>query len=100
MVLNTQYLADWTAIKARKQEQIRKNNLVENLKRIPHEYRVGDKVMLENHLARKYEQPYKGPYIITKVNNNGTVRLKMGAASHGYRQSQTYPSISNYDCWK
>jgi hypothetical protein len=33
MVLNTQYVADWTAIKARKQELIRKNNIIENLKR-------------------------------------------------------------------
>ena len=29
MILNTQYLADWTAIKAHKQELICKNNIIE-----------------------------------------------------------------------
>ena len=56
MILNTQYLADWTAIKACKQQLIHKNNIIENVKRIPHQYKVGDKVMLENHSANKYEQ--------------------------------------------
>ena len=50
MILNTQYLADWTVIKACKQQLIRKNNIIENSKRIPHQYKVGDMVMLENHL--------------------------------------------------
>ena len=35
--------------------------------------------MLENHRANKYEQPYKGPYLVTQVNTNGTVHLKIGA---------------------
>jgi hypothetical protein len=32
MVLNVKHLADWTAIKARKQLIIHKNNQIENLK--------------------------------------------------------------------
>ena len=28
MILNAQYLADWTAIKARKQQLIHKNNII------------------------------------------------------------------------
>jgi hypothetical protein len=32
MVLNVQHLAHWTVITARKQQIIRKNNLIENLK--------------------------------------------------------------------
>jgi hypothetical protein len=48
MVLNVQHLTDWTAIKARKQQIIRKNNRIENSKRIPHHYQVGDLVMLKN----------------------------------------------------
>ena len=59
MTLNTQYLADWTVIKACKQQLICKNNIIENSKHITHQYKVGDKVMLENHHANKYEQPYK-----------------------------------------
>ena len=53
MILNAQYLADWTAIKARKQQLIRKNNIIENSKCIPYQYKVGDMVMLENHRANK-----------------------------------------------
>ena len=57
-----------------------KNNIIENSKRIPHQYKVGDEVMLENHHVNKYEQPYKGPYLVTEVKNtNGTVHLKIGA---------------------
>ena len=65
MILNMQYLADWTVIKAGKQELIHKNNIIENSKCIPHQYKERDEVMLENHCMNKYEQPYKGPYLIT-----------------------------------
>ena len=81
MILNMQYLAYWTAIKAHKQELIHKNNIIENSKCIPHQCKVGDKVMLENHRVNKYEQPYKDPYLITQVNTNGTVCLKIGAVT-------------------
>ena len=56
MTLDMQYLADWTAIKARKQQLIHKNNIIENSKHIPHQYKMGDTVMLENHSTNKYEQ--------------------------------------------
>ena len=45
MILNTQYLADWTVINACKQQLIRKNNIIENSKRIPHQYKVGAMVV-------------------------------------------------------
>jgi hypothetical protein len=81
IVLNIQHLTDWTAIKAHKQQIIRKNNRIENSKRIPHHYQVRDLVMLENNRANKYEQPYSGPYHITQVNTNGTVCLKINAVT-------------------
>ena len=85
MILNMQYLADWTVIKACKQQLIRKNNIIENSKCIPYQYKVGDMVMLENHRANKYKKPYKVhlPYLVTQVNTNGTVRLRI-ACSYGY----------------
>ena len=79
MILNMQYLADWTVIKAHKQQLICKNNIIKNSKRIPHQDNVGNMVMLENHCTNKYEQPYKGPYLVMQVNTNGTVHLKIGA---------------------
>jgi hypothetical protein len=101
MVLNVQHLTDWTAIKARKQQIIRKNNQIENSKRIPHHYQVGDLVMLENNRANKYEQPYSGPYRITQVNTtNGTVRLKINAVTDISKHTM-YPSIqdSQFQSW-
>ena len=91
MILNMQYLADWTAIKARKQQLIRKNNIIKNSKHIPYQYKVGDMVMLENHGSNKYEQPYKGPYLVTQVNTNGTVRLKIGAVTDTVNIRRIHP---------
>ena len=62
----------------RKQQIIAKNNRAENAKRIPHEYKAGDKVLLKIGTEYKYEAPYSGPHYISKVNSNGTVRLQMG----------------------
>ena len=91
MILNVQYQADWTAIKCHKQKIIRKNNQIENAKRIPYTYQVGDKVMIENNRANKYEQPYKGPYVILQVNTNGTVRLRMGAVTDTVNIRRIHP---------
>jgi hypothetical protein len=52
------------------------------VKRISHEYMVGDDVLYRNNYLAKYSQdPYDGPYHIVRANNNGTVRLKMGAVT-------------------
>ena len=38
-----------------------------------------DKVLYRNKTDSKYgEDPWKGPYDIVKVNDNGTVRLQIG----------------------
>ena len=52
-----------------------KDNIRENNKRVDHDYKVGDKVMINNHYVCKYETPYKGPYVKTKCWTNGTVTL-------------------------
>ncbi len=81
MIFNIKHVANWHAIKERKQKIIQKNNENENSKRIRHEYKVGDKVLLERDKPNKYESPYEGPYIVEEVNTNGTVRLTMGAVT-------------------
>ena len=89
--LNIQHKADGRAIKACEQQLIRENNHIENSKRIPYTYRVGDLVMLENYRANKYEQPYLGLYSICKVNTNGTVRLQMGAVNETVNIRRIHP---------
>ena len=90
MIFNIKHEANWKAINERKQRIIAKNNKYENSKRLPHDYKVGDKVLLERHDARKMERPYDGPYKITQVYTNGTVTIKKGAVyqRHNIRRIQ------------
>ena len=47
------------------------------MKRIPHTYQIGDKIMLKKYNQNKYGSPeYEGPYAITTVNDNGTVCIQ------------------------
>ena len=81
---NVRFEANWQYIKARRQRLIRQNNERENAGRVPHEYKVNDSVMVEQYQHRKYGQPkYKGPYVIDRVNDNGTVRLRQATANGG-----------------
>ena len=62
-----------------KQDIINVNNRKENLKRIEHEYRVGELVLLEKPgLIPKLSAPRTGPYRITETYTNGTVRIQRG----------------------
>ena len=79
MILNVGHIANWDYIKQRKQTLINKNNEKENSKRTPHEYSVGDKVLIKKGTENKYETPYEGPYSILKKHDNGTIRLQRGA---------------------
>ena len=56
---------------------------MENSKRIPHDYQVGDKVLLDlGDIKAKFADPkYDGPYEVVQVNNNGTVRIRKGAVT-------------------
>ena len=67
MIFNIQHAANWDIIRQHKQKMINQNNARENAKRIPHQYKAGDKVMLHTGTENKYEQPYSGPHTI--INN-------------------------------
>jgi hypothetical protein len=51
--------------------------------------------MLENNRVNKYGQPYSGPFCITQVNMNGTVRLKIntGTDTGNIRHIHQKPTI-------
>ena len=53
-ILNVSFEADWQYIKERKQKLMVQNNKRENATRIPHEYHVGDHVMVKCHSNRKH----------------------------------------------
>jgi hypothetical protein len=44
---------------------------------IPYEYKVGDQVLLETPgILRKLSTPRTGPYPVTNVYKNGTIRIQ------------------------
>ena len=79
MIFNIQHVANWEFIRSNKQRRIDKNNKAENAKRTAHLYKEDNLVLLLRGTENKYETPYKGPFCILKVYDNGTVRLKVGA---------------------
>ena len=60
-----------------------RSNVRENKRRVPYDYTVGQKAMIikatdGSHLP-KPEDVHEGPYEVTQVFTNGTVRLQRGA---------------------
>jgi len=81
---NVRFEADWKYIKERKQRLIRQNLKRENKNRIPHTYAVNDQVAVKQDPSRKHgEDRYRGPYRVTHVFPNGTVRLEQSTPSGG-----------------
>ena len=85
MIMPTTYLANWAAIQHRKQLQTDVANQRENASRIPHEFRVNDKVLIRRSLDNlgKLARPTLGPFRIVDVDQvpiNGTVIIDRGNA--------------------
>jgi len=92
MILPIKFKADWAAISERRQQQILRDNTRENSKRIPHEYKVGDKVSktrpgIQPKLRRKRD----GPYEVIAVYNNGTLRIRRGAITERVNITRLMP---------
>jgi hypothetical protein len=82
MFLEIPYLANWTAIGQRRQKLVDQNNVQENKNRVDFDYRTGQKVLLRKEgILRKAETRYEGPYVITEVHTNGTIRIQRGSWS-------------------
>ena len=91
-ILNTRHEANWQIIKDRKQRLINRGNERENKNRKDHTYQVGDKVLLKNEWKTKFNQDaYNGPYMITAVRNNGTVRARKGRVTDTYNLRNIIP---------
>ena len=96
MIFNLKSIIDWRTITARKQKQVIKDNLRENKGRIDHEYSIGDKIYLRpSGVQRKLEIQNKGPYRITHVHANGTVRLQMGIKNIKVNIRRIEPAFEN-----
>jgi len=79
MIFNLSTVVDWRAITLRKQKQVDRDNLRENARRITHDYAEQDKVYVTpDGINRKLDYRKKGPYTITQIYTNGTVRIQQG----------------------
>ena len=68
-----------------------KSNVYENNKRVNHDYKVGDKVIINNNDAYKYETPYKVLFLIEQCWTNGMVTLQCGAIKIRYNIRRINP---------
>jgi hypothetical protein len=79
MIFNLSTVVDWKTITETKQTQVDRDNLRENARRVTHDYAVGDLVYIKiDGIKRKLDNKKKGPYRITQVYTNGTVRVQRG----------------------
>ena len=77
MLLNLKFVADWGAIRLRKQKDIDRNSNKETSLKISHNYQAHDKVLIisnDNH--RKLNCPIKGPDPIVQLYSNSTVHVQ------------------------
>jgi len=90
-ILNLKFSANWQLIKENKQKLIHKNNQNENSKRIPHEYKVGDQVLVDEKPLSKYDSKYSGPFRVCAINNNGTIKIKKNSYYDTINIRNVYP---------
>ena len=77
-ILNIEHVAYWEHIRQHKQLWINHNNMRENMRRNNHQYKVGDKILVKPKKNSKHELEFMGPFPITQINYNGTVRFQKG----------------------
>ena len=78
-LFNLASIVDWQVVTAAKQRQVDIDNFRENARRVTHDYAIGDQVYVEmTGIYRKFDYRKQGPYRITEVFTNGTVRFQCG----------------------
>jgi hypothetical protein len=79
MLFDIPFLADWTEIGRRRQELVDSSNARENRRRVPFDYQPGTKcLIIKNTDGKPAEDKNEGPYEVTHVYTNGTVRIQRG----------------------
>ena len=78
IILNNTLIWNWEDIRKRKQDIIDKNTQNENKISNPHSNGIHDKVLVRDKKAKKYEDPQKGLYPITKFWPNRIVIMSQG----------------------
>ena len=72
-------VVDWRVVTAKNQRQVDIDNVKENARKITHDYKIGYQLYVKmSGIYRKIDYKKQGPYIITEVFTNVTVRVKRG----------------------
>ena len=91
-IINLTFDANWQSIRQQKQAAIHQNSNTKNKKRIQHEYKANDTVLVKNKQSTKFGQDaYKSPWKILEVHNNGTIKIEKGAITDTYNIHNTTP---------
>ena len=79
MLFNLTSVDDWQVVTAVKQRKVDIDNVRENAKWVTHEYAIGNQFYVEMKcIYQKLDYNKQGPYIITELFTNGTVRVQRG----------------------
>ena len=79
MKFNLSPLVDWKELSIRKQNLVDKANLRKNRNRVDYDYQINDEVYIKREgIFRKLDNPKLGPFQITDIHTNGTVRIQRG----------------------
>ena len=94
MILPMKFKADWARIRANRQRVMMLSNQRENSKRINHDYKVGEKILLTKPgILRKMSTPREGPYLVHKVHTNSTLHIKRGAIAKHVNARRLTPFV-------
>ena len=92
MMFNLKSLINWKEISMKKQTLVDKANLRENQKCIDYDYQVDDPVqVIKDGIYRKLDAPKFGPFCITDVYTNGTVRVQHGNVNERFNIRRLEP---------
>ena len=79
MLIHQSLIIDCNLLQNNKRKQQLKDNERENLKRINHEWKVGDQCLIvtkpEERMGELLGYEHKVPYKVRKVHNNGTIEI-------------------------
>ncbi len=96
MLFDILFMADWAKIGNHRQSLTDHNTARENSRRIDHDYKVGDKVLIaKDGILCKAESIHKEPWTITTVHTNGTIRVLCGSKSEWINIRRVIPFIDD-----
>eukprot|EP00985_Skeletonema_marinoi_P031804 scaffold37810_cov288-Skeletonema_marinoi.AAC.1 len=85
MLFDILFIADWSDIGRIRQQLVDRNNARENKRRLPFDYVPGSKCLIISEIngekQRKAKDKNHGPYVVTSVFTNGTVRIQRGSVN-------------------